>query len=386
METRTFRAIAALSRSPAAAERRPPPVYAAENSRRPEWHAESVSIGADSPHPFGMTSDPDLRREATPFLPRTEEAVDPSGPADTTIDRRGAFAREKFLWLEQVRVDPELTPLAFMLAYVLGDLVNERQGFAWPSIARLADECRVTERGVQKVIRRLVERGHLAVELGNGRGETNRYRWIVRNEGAAQDITNRRKERQGEVGDASDQSAPGPSDCKGRTAVHPIKQKRVNHGFAKSEQRFQKGRTPVHPTLFKESIYDPLYRLSPGQSARNPPIGFPEFWCAYPKRVGRADAMRAFATAIQKATVDEIIRGAIRYAADRRGEDPRYTKNPATWLSKGCWNDPTAFQAFPRGGRWQGNRSDRSIVAQLLDEGEIAEVLALLQQERNKRG
>jgi hypothetical protein len=29
-----------------------------------------------------------------------------------------SFAREKFLWLDQVRRDPEPTPLAFMLAYV----------------------------------------------------------------------------------------------------------------------------------------------------------------------------------------------------------------------------------------------------------------------------
>jgi Helix-turn-helix domain len=334
-----------------------------------------------------MTSDPDLRRDATRFLPRTEEAVDPLGPADVTVDRRGSFAREKFLWLEQVRADPELTPLAFMLAYVLGDLVNERQGFAWPSVARLAAECHVTERGVQKVIRRLVERQHLAVELGNGRGETNRYRWIVRNDSGAHGIENRRKERQGELGDANDQPAPGPSDCKGRTAVHPFEPERVNHGSEKGEQRFQKGRTPVHPTLFKESTYDPLYRLSQERSARSPPIGFDDFWRAYPKRVGRADAMRAFAAAMQQATPDEIIRGAIRYAADRRGEDSRYTKNPATWLSKACWIDPPpSVRAYPRDGLRQSTPFDRSIVAQLHDEGEIAEILACLQQERNKRG
>ena len=94
------------------------------------------------------------------------------------------FAREKFLWLNQVRRDPELTPLAFMLAYVLADLVNEREGYAWPGIAHLAAECHVTEKGVKKVIRSLVERGHLSVEVGVGRGRTNRYRWIVKPEEA----------------------------------------------------------------------------------------------------------------------------------------------------------------------------------------------------------
>ena len=96
-----------------------------------------------------------------------------------------SFAREKFLWLDQVRRDPELTPLAFMLAYVLADLVNEREGCAWPGIAHLAAECHVTGKGVKKVIRSLVERGHLSVEVGVGRGRTNRYRWIIKLEDGA---------------------------------------------------------------------------------------------------------------------------------------------------------------------------------------------------------
>ncbi len=45
-----------------------------------------------------------------------------------------SFARDKFAWLNQVRADPDLTPLAFMLAYILADLVNEREGCAWPSV------------------------------------------------------------------------------------------------------------------------------------------------------------------------------------------------------------------------------------------------------------
>jgi hypothetical protein len=91
-----------------------------------------------------------------------------------------SFAREKFVWLNQVRADPDLTPLAFMLAYVLSDFVNEREGCAWPGIAHLAAECHVTEKGVKKVIRSLVERGHLSVEVGVGRGRTNRYRWNIK--------------------------------------------------------------------------------------------------------------------------------------------------------------------------------------------------------------
>ena len=140
----------------------------------------AVSTARDYPHYFGMTSDPDLRRASTQDDTRSKIDVDrAAAPVATTTNCRSSFAREKFVWLDQVRADSELTPLAFMLAYVLANLVNEREGYAWRSVARLAAECHVTEAGVKKVIRRLVERGHVSVELGNGRGKTNRYRWII---------------------------------------------------------------------------------------------------------------------------------------------------------------------------------------------------------------
>ena len=49
--------------------------------------------------------------------------------------------------------------------------------------------------------------------------------------------------------------------------------------------------------------------------------------------------MRAFTRAIERAPPNEIIQGAMRYAAEREGEDQRYTENPATWLIKNCWTD-----------------------------------------------
>jgi hypothetical protein len=36
----------------------------------------------------------------------------------------------------------------------------------------------------------------------------------------------------------------------------------------------------------------------------------------------------------------------MRYAAERTGEDDKYTKHPATWLNAECWKDaPTASPA-----------------------------------------
>jgi hypothetical protein len=34
-----------------------------------------------------------------------------------------------------------------------------------------------------------------------------------------------------------------------------------------------------------------------------------------------------------------MLNGAMRYAAERTGQDQRYTKHPATWLNGQCWKD-----------------------------------------------
>lgn len=69
---------------------------------------------------------------------------------------------------------------------------------------------------------------------------------------------------------------------------------------------------------------------------------FPEFWQHYPKRTSPHDARRAYdaVLAAHEATEQELIEGAIRYAAtcDRR-EGGRYIRSPTAWLRGGNWKD-----------------------------------------------
>lgn len=63
---------------------------------------------------------------------------------------------------------------------------------------------------------------------------------------------------------------------------------------------------------------------------------FDEFWSAYPLRVAKAAARRAWAKALREASADTITTAARRYA-----DDPTrtFTAHPATWLNAGRWDD-----------------------------------------------
>jgi hypothetical protein len=48
---------------------------------------------------------------------------------------------------------------------------------------------------------------------------------------------------------------------------------------------------------------------------------------------------------LKKTTLEILLEGMKNYAASRNGEDPKYTKHPATWLNGECWTDDDVVPA-----------------------------------------
>ena len=76
--------------------------------------------------------------------------------------------------MSQVWERPDLDPYERLILLALADHADD-EGVCYPSISRLVDRTGMAERGVQKVLKRLTEKGHLAVETNAGRKGTNRY-------------------------------------------------------------------------------------------------------------------------------------------------------------------------------------------------------------------
>jgi hypothetical protein len=66
---------------------------------------------------------------------------------------------------------------------------------------------------------------------------------------------------------------------------------------------------------------------------------FEEFWKQYPRKDSKDNARRAYAKARKKVSWATIMSGVLRYAAERDGQDRKFTKCPTTWLNGGCWED-----------------------------------------------
>lgn len=110
--------------------------------------------------------------------------------------------RDKMAWHEQVLVDPDLSPLAKVVAGCILHDLNATTGDAWRGQAGIATMLGVTARGVQKALAALAAAGHIEITTAKGRGKTNRYRAVLKNTNGRSSFqpekTNSRSERRPE--------------------------------------------------------------------------------------------------------------------------------------------------------------------------------------------
>lgn len=112
---------------------------------------------------------------------------------------------------------------------------------------------------------------------------------------------------------------------------HP-QSKRPTTGSRKSRPKYGKEETGKRET---------------GNGSRLAGERFEQFWMQYPKRVSKGSARKAFDRALLKASLEQIMAGVHRYAAERTGQDPKYTKHPSTWLANDCWLDEQQHPIAP---------------------------------------
>lgn len=87
-------------------------------------------------------------------------------------------------------------------------------------------------------------------------------------------------------------------------------------------------------------------KISPSLRSVTWPEGFLEFYAAYPKKIGKKDAAKAYKLARREVSGETILAslGKIRPTWG----DPKYIPNPATWLRRGGFYDEPSLLSAPQ--------------------------------------
>jgi hypothetical protein len=166
---------------------------------------------------------------------------------------------------------------------------------AWPSIATLAKMVNSSERSVQRDIQYLQSIGELSVEVQNAptrqQYKSNLY-WVTL-----------------------------PGVTAGVTETHS--------GVTETASGVTAGGV--------QTLIEPLLETNNLTNAHFEQL-FDEFWNAYPRKLDKAKAFRAFRSALKRTKFEDIMAGVIGYRNDS-ARNPDFTKYPATWLNSDSWEN-----------------------------------------------
>ena len=154
----------------------------------------------------------------------------------------------------------------------------------------------------------------------------------------------------------------------GRYAINEAIKILTNKGWLKTE-RTKKDNGQFGPTSFHildpEAVDSVADDSSEGDSTMEQPTdikntnylentknkekhleSFDEFWNLYPKKIAKADALKAWNKATKKKTADELLKLTKAYAEGKL-PDTKYIPYPASWLNKELYESVEVAEAKP---------------------------------------
>lgn len=221
---------------------------------------------------------------------------------ETTRSRSGEPLKPLFSWRSAI-CESDLPSTSRLVALTLSLHMNERGGSCFPGVTTLANETGLSRQTVLTHLDTLEGRGWI-VQANPGAGRGHRYGWEAVFPGVVKEV---------------DQLAECPSDRSGQ----PDGQNRstssmelVNLTSPYKEEDVQRGRN------------------------ENSASSFLRFWQAYPLKIAKGEARKAWPAAFKavKGDGERIVTAAERYRDDPN-RDPAFTRHPATWLRRECWDD-----------------------------------------------
>lgn len=251
-----------------------------------------------------------------------------------------------FDWLNQLKAEPEVSPVDFKVAYEIGQHFNG--GTAWPGLQTIASNIAIGKATVDRSVRRLCERGYLGIKPGSrGRGHSNHYYMVLpkgpvpkaHKRSTAVDLFEQNKRS---AGDNKRSAAAGLNylePSKGTLSAFPIGERERSRALAVPASApapvggaLEQGKALTEDSFAELAgfLFERLWKF--WTAARSWPDGAAE----------KAEARRLFIDACREAenidSIDELIfAGAEAWV---RAVEPRFLKKLSTWLFGRGWEKP----------------------------------------------
>lgn len=204
-------------------------------------------------------------------------------------------------------------PLAKFLLTALADRADKESHQCWPSLARLERDTGMSHASIARKLKLLEQLGYIRRTQRSQRSTL--YTLLP---GKKQDQSRNDGGSQAET-------------TQSHTETHP----------SLHERHEPKEGTQREPTSTLSNTSEPSEREFEAYANER----FEEFYSIYPKHIGRGSARLAMKRAMKKATAEEIVAGAKRFASGCVGIDVTYIPSPERWLDGERWEDDDTSSA-----------------------------------------
>ena len=276
--------------------------------------------------------------------------------------KRGGVV-DKFNLMGEITRDPRATPGAVSVLWKLLDFYRADKGFAWVSLAKLAELARVSYNTADRSVALLEQLDFLLPrESGKGR-KTNRY--IPNFDKCSTPTGEGTTAENGVCSTPTGGGTENRSTPTGGSVVPPPVERSTPTGGV--QDLLSSGYRPE----VREREGDDTPPASGGgraaPTAAEVEAGFERFWAAFPKHTGRAAAEQAYANALIQGVPAVVIEDGARAYAEyetKTGRGPRYFQPAAKWLSEQGWRDDYTLPDKPK--RKNGTKPTLAAVVRLL--------------------
>lgn len=241
---------------------------------------------------------------------------------------------DKWKLAQAIVADPDLAASPKVSALALLEFLNTGTRQCNPTYERLAEAMGIKRRAAIDAVAALAARGWVTIDRPpRGKRESCSFRFDF----------DRASQVQKSAPDQVQETTPENGSQVQSTTLDQVQDTTLD----------QVQSTAPKPSYIETGKEKPVKEVSPPtpsaakskarQKAEADP-GFDAFIDAYPRKDDKEDARRAYGRVIRNglATPEQLLAAAKRYAAERAGQDPKFTKHAATWLNKGSFNNKPA--------------------------------------------